>query len=1072
MKNTNIKYKLNFKTMKKGLLTLLAASLVFVGCQNYDDQFDDLNAQISALKSQVDGLSSLSGQVSSLSGTISGLQAGVSAAQAAATAAGASADAATAAANNIDFSSLETGLNTLQAEVDQIQASLATAVTAADIATLQAELDGIEADVDELLVGSGVYTGTLQITNTALLAAADALGNGINVISGGVNISVTSDMNMTTLQSVVDKIYNVTGNVTFSNALSTVPHTAVTFNKLTSAADIQVEQAGPYSFDALVSASDIWLGNDNADYVTEVDLGALTTVDGIDTGESDAITSADTVDFDEATNIDLGAITFYVPGDLSITSKTDGTVDVGSLTDTNAAGTLNPFKLSVTGAKSLSLSSLKGDGGASDNGEIEVSKVETLTVTDFSGLIDINGNVEVVTIEDGYNVAIDGATAMTSLTLEGVAQYGKAYDALSAANKALKLYDSALLDVTVPAGADDLSSVTLTGKLGAVDLSAGLANLATVTMNAQATSLDISSTPDLNSVNLTGSTINSVTADSTGADTMTLDYTHRDTNAATAVTTGTLSVASNLDLTSLTVSADDIGNLDITGNVKLATIAFANLNSIGTVTAPDVDIYDNNLTAVKSTDTYQSATHTSRSSGDTGTYDNGTSGMGGLQTYLDAVVTNGTTATVQVFFDKVTTEVIGGESSDTTSTPGDFATTYSTYSAANMKTSASAAGEHWAVLYLFPSSEETFYQTDVVSNEVRTYNYDVNRANILLTDTALGAAEGFAIQYAASASLSFQDGSTYTSAANGSTVQTVTDLVNYMNADTTLAGLGIDVTASRDGFEKWLYTVEYITASGTIQAATASSTTGYINATFGTSENGTTQVLSSYFTAAPTEAQIANALMADIEALNLWNATTGVAHNSNPAARSNKFWVTRNVSKSGYSEQDTSPLAIDPPSLTFVLDAAQTSTTLTLTPSTFDGLFDSVSNAGSVSNLNGSTSSAGATPVFSIFASKAQYEGLAIRLKNTGTTAFSSSVTLTHMGTSQVAINSAGGKTGVADLLVAGTNMVTAASVTSSSGSTSSKPTYWVASFANINNGTPTTQGDAAVTTDRTGWLG
>ena len=73
--------------MKKGLLTVLLASPVLVGCQNYDDQFDDLNAQISALKSQVDGLSSLSGQVSSLSGTISGLQSGISAATAAATAA-------------------------------------------------------------------------------------------------------------------------------------------------------------------------------------------------------------------------------------------------------------------------------------------------------------------------------------------------------------------------------------------------------------------------------------------------------------------------------------------------------------------------------------------------------------------------------------------------------------------------------------------------------------------------------------------------------------------------------------------------------------------------------------------------------------------------------------------------------------------------------------------------------------------------------------------------------------------------------------------------------------------------
>ena len=67
MKNTKLKYKLNFKTMKKGLLTLWLPHYVFVGCQNYDDQFDDLNAQISASKSQVDGLSSLSGQVASLS---------------------------------------------------------------------------------------------------------------------------------------------------------------------------------------------------------------------------------------------------------------------------------------------------------------------------------------------------------------------------------------------------------------------------------------------------------------------------------------------------------------------------------------------------------------------------------------------------------------------------------------------------------------------------------------------------------------------------------------------------------------------------------------------------------------------------------------------------------------------------------------------------------------------------------------------------------------------------------------------------------------------------------------------
>ena len=39
--------------MKKGLLTVLLASLVLVGCQNYDDQFDDLNAQDSGSVSEI-----------------------------------------------------------------------------------------------------------------------------------------------------------------------------------------------------------------------------------------------------------------------------------------------------------------------------------------------------------------------------------------------------------------------------------------------------------------------------------------------------------------------------------------------------------------------------------------------------------------------------------------------------------------------------------------------------------------------------------------------------------------------------------------------------------------------------------------------------------------------------------------------------------------------------------------------------------------------------------------------------------------------------------------------------------
>ena len=39
--------------MKKSLLGLAVAALTIVGCQNYDDQFDDLNNKITSLATQV-----------------------------------------------------------------------------------------------------------------------------------------------------------------------------------------------------------------------------------------------------------------------------------------------------------------------------------------------------------------------------------------------------------------------------------------------------------------------------------------------------------------------------------------------------------------------------------------------------------------------------------------------------------------------------------------------------------------------------------------------------------------------------------------------------------------------------------------------------------------------------------------------------------------------------------------------------------------------------------------------------------------------------------------------------------
>ena len=65
--------------MKKGLFSILAGALLVVGCQNYDDQFSNLESQINALASSVAGLSQVQSDLSSLSGTVSSLSSTVAA---------------------------------------------------------------------------------------------------------------------------------------------------------------------------------------------------------------------------------------------------------------------------------------------------------------------------------------------------------------------------------------------------------------------------------------------------------------------------------------------------------------------------------------------------------------------------------------------------------------------------------------------------------------------------------------------------------------------------------------------------------------------------------------------------------------------------------------------------------------------------------------------------------------------------------------------------------------------------------------------------------------------------------
>jgi len=663
MKNIQTKYKLNFKTMKKGLLTLLAASIVFVGCQNYDDQFDDLNAQISALKSQVDGLSSLSGQVASLSGSISGLQAGVSAAQAAASAASSAASDASAAVAAIpatDLSGLEASLATLAAEVDAVQASLATAATSADIATLQAELDAIEADVDELLATSNVYipaNGTLSVTSSSQLDAAVALGNNLNIINGNVTFTVSTSMDATKIQSVVDKIFTVTG--TFTYTASSTEVTAVTFDKLASTGDLTVKQAGDYSFDSLVTAGTVLLDDAYASKVTSIDMPKLTTVTALNTNVSGTST-ANSILFSSATNVDLSSLTYYTPATLTITTKKDAALDISKLDDQTATGVADDYTLIVNGPKNINISTW-----TSYEGKVTATNIENLTLTNFKGEISVGAGVENVTVVGGEQFALSSATKLQTVDVEVVAASDPD---LSATIKAASAYGGSIAAYVgeTPAlsftGMSDLTSVKLKGLFR--DLSfASLGNLTSIDIEAEFEDLSITDNDDLTTIDVSGSKFGDLTL--TGNDALvTANFAHtlslNMTGSTTDDTDVAVDVSTNTELTSFTWGASTISNLNLKTNAKLATIDFSAVTAMGADTTPTVDVYGNNLVASKAEDTDDGTTDYTidgtNDASDLGTYTT-TSGMNTLKVWLGKVQAKAN-AGAAVHFDKVTLHTI------------------------------------------------------------------------------------------------------------------------------------------------------------------------------------------------------------------------------------------------------------------------------------------------------------------------------------------------------------------------------------------------------------------------------
>jgi len=354
--------------------------------------------------------------------------------------------------------------------------------------------------------------------------------------------------------------------------------------------------------------------------------------------------------------------------------------------------------------------------------------------------------------------------------------------------------------------------------------------------------------------------------------------------------------------------------------------------------------------------------------------------------------------------------------------------------------------------------------TGAARSETLTQTFPITNNAIYAANTQLTTNEGFAINVAG-LSKSFMIGDVYGSAANGSTVQTVADMIAFINADTSWSATGVSITVSNDGFMRSLQELVYTDDLGAAQAVSANGNIWYKLGS--TTASGAIAV-----TAGEVAADIASVIATTIEAhtyhgASLYNATGNGA----------VIELTQAVSVSGYASDYTSAASI--PTITFVIDAAQTSTTAQLGEGDAE---DINTYSGSVANATVSNAAIqGGTNGFNISVDTHEVQGITFKLVNTSTTVArlaGDRVTLLPVATSAtIGHPSIGGVSQNLDAL----GLANAGDVTVAVSATLVSGTHFLTSDANgVNNyattfaqiaSTTTTTDQIAAITDRTGWL-
>ena len=609
--------------MKKSLLGLLVITLTIVGCQNYDDQFDELNDKILSLSQSISELDGIRTEVTAL---------GTKLDQLASTSASAS------------------DLATVMAEVAALTESMAAIKAATDYGSeevddLEAEIDEIKASLNELLAQASIIQQDIVIMSIAQLEYVENL-MGLDpaedntfvadesreyIVKGNVTVDakfVEEAAIATRLNNVLARIASVIADgsgVTLDSGTSATKGTALTMTSfgfvdgmvtLKGANAISVDalaaltetltlmQGGAIAFPSLNQVGNVRLSA--ATTVTSIDFSNVTTGKTISTSPgvlSDPALTGDVnlgkldlpadVSLDAATSITAGGapdgvtisaskatainlmdtVPFEVTGAISITAKGDINMNAKSLTSTltvvSTHGAISLLDLTSAGATTLSASETIHAGITSNASGTTASgsQVHLASLESNAGGLTITAATAVDLSKLKTNTNTATINTVKTLSLPALTHVASPV----VANAVTDFDAAALVTASSTINLANTGADVLIKNLTATTTLLDFATMKTLTLTEQGDNLDFSAAASMTTLNYTGKLLYSDAMD---------QQTNQVTITNSALTSlnigdgyiGTLHVngAGIEDLT----TAGKIVNTEVANNVALKEISF------------------------------------------------------------------------------------------------------------------------------------------------------------------------------------------------------------------------------------------------------------------------------------------------------------------------------------------------------------------------------------------------------------------------------------------------------------------------------------------------------------------